>query len=191
MARYREGGHGRKGKAEEPEIEVRREKPISRSPRSSSTKQISGSKQPKYRTERQPPRNLGNSQRDESSPVAQFGAAALKRSRGRGDHARGRNRGGGRGARPEKKAVDKASARYEPNGSQPGGANYSIKLESSLRCQSPSRLRRILCMSTRYVYDLAAVAPSSSSPCGVRNTRLRPIERPGIYLLVARWYKSG
>ena len=68
---------------------------------------------------------LGKCLRDESSPVASFGAAALQRSRRRVDRARGRSRGEGRGARPAKRAVEKAPARHNP------GGNSSISLEIS------------------------------------------------------------
>ena len=72
---YREGGHCGIGKAEEPQIEKLGD--FSQD----CYRFSSGSNQPKNRTERQPSRNLfnliGTVLRDESSPVAQFGAAAL------------------------------------------------------------------------------------------------------------------
>ena len=112
---YREGGHCTGGEVEEPEIEAPREKPrLSKLFRRITT--VSGSKQPKNRTQRQPSRNLlGKCLRDKSSPVAQFGAAALsalsaisQRSRHRVDRARGRSRGRGRGGQLAKRAVEKA-----------------------------------------------------------------------------------
>ena len=133
VARYREGGHRRKGKAEGPGIEARREKPSSsRLPRSSSTKNISSSKQSKNRTERQlPQKHLGKCPRDESSPVAQFGAAALS-----GLGAASTARGGDAAAEaeerdPRKERCKKASARHEPNGYRHKSPNCSLNLDIS------------------------------------------------------------
>ena len=66
-----------------------------------------------------------------SIPESDVRRRRARRSRDRVDRSRGRGRGRGRGARPAKRAVDKASARHEPNGSRPGGPNSSIHLETS------------------------------------------------------------
>ena len=86
----------------------------------------------KSRTERQPSRNLlGKCLRDELSPVAMFGAAALSGLGAASTACGGEAAAEARERDPAERAVEKASAGHEPNVSRPGGATSNVDLEIS------------------------------------------------------------
>ena len=57
------------------------------------------------------------------------------------DRAPGRSRGGSRGARPAKRAVEKGSARHDPDASWPRGPNFQCKPGNLRFAVSHSRLK--------------------------------------------------
>ena len=135
----RKGGHRRKGKAEEPEIEARRGKAETQASRKIAAQQQHHKRSPaaassqKKRTELQPPRHLlGKCLRDESSPVAQFGGAAPSGLGAASTARAGGRRGGGRGARLSNRAcVRKGRRDTSATDRGPGVANYGINMEIS------------------------------------------------------------
>ena len=138
MARYREGGHLRTGKAEEPEIKARREN------RDQAFRKIAAQQQ----HQKKPPAACSQKFEPSGSPkepsrempagrvVARRSVRRRRSQRSLSGLGAASTARGGEGAAEAAegdplRAGEKARARYEPNGSPPGGANSSITLEIS------------------------------------------------------------
>ena len=153
MARYREGGHRRKSKAEEPEIEARRKKPTSGCSQHQRAAAEHQKNSPAARSQEIEPSGSpqGTSENACGTSLQSLRRRRSQRSWRRVDRARGKSRGGGRGARLAKIAVEKASARHDPSGSWPGGSKSSIHLKVS------ASLSTILRAENDFMYTSAKI----------------------------------
>ena len=133
-SQYREGGHCRRGQAEEPNPDAPR---LSLS-QDCCRRQQAAQKSNRAPALKEPPRKMP------AGRVVARRSVRRRRSQRSGRHvdrAPGRSRGGSRGARPAKRAVEKGSARHDPDASWPRGPNFQCKPGNLRFAVSHSRLK--------------------------------------------------
>ena len=136
VAHYREGGHRKKDKAEDPEIGARRDDPIptwlqDHLAVSSSTKKYSHLQAASKRPERQTSSTFSEDACWTSCNRSMRSAPPLVTVLSSVHSAREKRCGVGRRAQPVKTAGEQSRARHEPKGTWPVGLNNSIFLEIS------------------------------------------------------------